>query len=134
MTDLNNLTERRTATPQGRAETFAWMERADMRLKEAASNPNEILASLLAAGCRVAFSQAGQVVTAEVTMPDGSMVAETGPNVVGGLVFAYGAGAWLADLPPLLADTCDTPVPERASAAAVPPLAPASATPGGGAP
>src|SRR5260370_39911643 len=99
MTDLNNLTERRTATPQGRAETFAWMERADMRLKEAASNPNEILASLLAAGCRVAFSQAGQVVTAEVTMPDGSMVAETGPHVVGALGFACGPGAWLRGPP-----------------------------------
>ncbi len=107
MTDPASLTGRRAETPQGRAETRAWLTRADDELQRVAAHPNELLNRLLASGCKVTFSQHEdrQRVTADLTMPDGSHVSETGANGVHALIGAYGSGGYLADLPRLLADT-----------------------------
>lgn len=101
MSNVTSLDDRRKpATGPAIAE---WVERADAEVSRTASSPNEILNHLLAAGCKISFETVGQDIAAEVTMPDGSTVSDSGPNPVGALILAYAAGAWLADLPAALA-------------------------------
>jgi hypothetical protein len=97
----------KTAVPP--RDTAEWLERADAEIARTAADPNQILTNLLAAGCKVTFAQCEDAISikADITMPDGSVVSETGVNAVAALVFAYGAGAWLADLPSALAATSE---------------------------
>ena len=106
MHNVTSLTARRNAKPQPEPDVAAWIEQAGAEVNRTAANPNEVLLSLLAAGCKITFSQPSEgSFTAAVTMPDGSTVTETGVNPVAALTFAYGAGAWLADLPAVLSRT-----------------------------
>jgi hypothetical protein len=107
MSTVTDLSARRRKPPE--PDVAGWVERADEEIRRTAASPNEVLNGLLAAGCKVAFAQgAGTTdITATVTMPGGSTVSETGVNAVAALLFAYGAGAWLADLPAALAATAE---------------------------
>lgn len=107
MNDVIDMSARRAKAPEPTRDTADWLEAADAEVQRVASSPNEVLARLLAAGCRITFHQEDPngSVTADVTLPDGSVVSETGINAVAALVFAYGAGAYLADLPAILTAT-----------------------------
>lgn len=109
VTDLNARRRKRPAPPP---DIAGWTARADEEIRRTAASPNDVLNRLLAAGCKVAFVQGAGTddIMATVTMPDGSTVSETGVNPVAALVFAYGAGAWLADLPAVLAATGEPPL------------------------
>jgi hypothetical protein len=109
MTRVTVLAERRKNTPEARRDLAEWLQAADAEVARTSRNPNEILDHLLAAGCKVAFVQcAGTTdIMATVTMPGCSTVSETGLNAVAALVFAYGSGAWLADLPAALTATAE---------------------------
>lgn len=100
---VTSLDSRRRPGPV--PELGPWLARADAEVERTSRNPNDILTHLLAAGCKVSFGQDGPEVTAEVTMPDGSSVSDSGVNPVAALVLCYASGAWLADLPAVLAAT-----------------------------
>lgn len=107
MTRVTVLAERRKNTPEDRRDLAEWLQAADAEVNRVSRNPNEMLDHLLAAGCKVAFMQEedGPAIIAEVTMPDGSVIGDTGISAVAALSFAYSGGAWLADLPAALAAT-----------------------------
>ena len=109
MTRVTVLAERRKNTPEDRRGLAEWLQAADAEVERTARNPNEMLHHLVAAGCKVAFmlDEDGVAVIAEVTMPDGSVIGDTGISAVAALSFAWSAGAWLADLPAALAATAE---------------------------
>jgi hypothetical protein len=104
MTNVTRLDDRRRQPdPHSRAATAEWLREADAEIRRVSASPNELLPRLLDAGCVITFSGTSGAAVARVTMPDGSKVEGTGSTLVNALVDAYATGAYLADLPAVLA-------------------------------
>lgn len=105
MANVTRLDDRRrpASAPCSRVAVADWLRAADAEIWRISISPNELLPRLLDAGCVVTFSGPRGDTMARVTMPDGSRVEGTGTSAVDALVDVYATGAYLADLPAVLA-------------------------------
>jgi hypothetical protein len=111
VTNVTSLDDRRRPRPDpvDLAATADWLRAADAEIRRVSASPNELLDRLLDTGCVVTFSGPSSATVARVTLPDGSKVEGTGSAVSDALVDAYATGAYLADLPAVIAATVAHP-------------------------